>query len=176
MTMAQVEEHESVNIVLRTIGVTVVALGLVACGARGSGDGAYGSGVGDAARFSRLDMDKSYTTKAPHNQIYYFTFDDSRVESKYIPSIEAQARYLVEHPGAKILITGHTDARGSREYNVGLGERRAHSVVDILRLAGVPARQIRVVSYGKERLAVLGDDEQAHRYNRRVELTYEATK
>jgi peptidoglycan-associated lipoprotein len=167
-----------VNIILRTIGITVVALGLVACGARGtgSGDGAYGSGIGEEARFSRLDMDKSYTTKAPHNQIYYFTFDDSRVASKYIPSIEAQARYLIAHPGAKILITGHTDARGSREYNVGLGERRAHSVVDILRLAGVPTRQIRVVSYGKERLAVLGKDEPAHQYNRRVELNYEATK
>ncbi|NKB47028.1 MAG: peptidoglycan-associated lipoprotein Pal [Legionellales bacterium] len=160
------------------VGIMVLTVGLAACGGRGpaSGQGAHGTGIGDQTRFSRLNMDKSYTTKAPHDQIYYFQFDGSRVASKYIPSLEAQARYLNEHPGARVLVAGHTDARGSREYNVALGERRANSVVDILRLAGVPARQIRVVSYGKERPAVLGENEQAYQYNRRVELTYEATK
>ena len=74
------------------------------------------------------------------------------------------------------MIAGHTDERGSREYNVALGERRANSVAELMRMSGVSRQQLRVVSYGKERPANLGHDEASHLQNRRVELTYEATR
>lgn len=139
------------------------------------GSDGYASGLGKRTGFGAQDVEGvNYTTKAPHDQIYYFEFNMSDVKPKYLPSIQAQARYLVAHPSAHILIAGNTDERGSREYNVALGERRANSVAEIMRLAGVPSQQIRVVSYGQERPASLGHDESAYSLNRRVELTYEA--
>jgi peptidoglycan-associated lipoprotein len=119
---------------------------------------------------------ESYTTQAPHNQIYLFDYDSSNLASKYMPSIHAQAEYLKGHPGAKVLLAGHTDERGSREYNIALGEHRAKKVAHILRMAGVASSQIRVVSYGKERPAYTGNNQESYRQNRRVEFTYEATR
>ena len=117
-----------------------------------------------------------YTTNAPHNQIYLFAYDDSALADKYVDSVQAQAEYLKSHPGARILIAGNTDERGSREYNIALGEHRANTVAQVIRMAGVSRNQMRVVSYGKERPAYLGHDEASHAQNRRVELTYEATR
>jgi peptidoglycan-associated lipoprotein len=133
-------------------------------------------GVGDGARFAGQDAGESYTTQAPHNQIYLFSYDDATVNTKYMPSINAQISYLKSHPSARILIAGHTDERGSREYNVALGERRANSLAELFQMAGVGRDQVRVVSYGKERPANLGHDEASHLQNRRDELTYEATR
>ena len=117
-----------------------------------------------------------YTTKAPHNQMYHFAYDSSVLASKYTPSANAQADYLMSHPGARILLAGHTDERGSREYNVALGEHRANTVAELMRMAGVNSQQVRVISYGKERPINLGHNEDSHSQNRRVELTYEATR
>ncbi len=148
----------------------------------GSADGVDGNGglsahgLGQNDGFGGQEAGEMYTTQAPHNQIYLFSYDDSALADKYVPSANAQADYLKSHPGARILIAGHTDERGSREYNVALGERRANTVADIMRMAGVSRSQIRVVSYGKERPANLGHDEASHAQNRRVELTYEATR
>ena len=139
-------------------------------------EGADAQGLGEMARFSGQQPGESYTTKAPHNQIYLFSYDDSTLASKYLPSVNAQAAYLKSHPGARVLVAGHTDERGSREYNVALGERRANTVGDILRMAGVGRGQVRIVSYGKERPINLGHDEASRAQNRRVELTYEATR
>lgn len=134
------------------------------------------NGLGQSGGFAGQEVGESYTTQAPHNQIYLFSYDDSQLASKYIPSVNAQAEYLKSHTGARILIAGHTDERGSREYNVALGERRANTVAELMRMAGVPSQQMRVVSYGKERPVYFGHDEAAHKQNRRVELTYEATR
>lgn len=133
-------------------------------------------GLGEHRRFSGQEAGESYTTQAPHNQVYLFAFDNSSLSPKYIPSAQAQADYLKSHPGARVLLAGHTDERGSREYNIALGERRANTVADLMRMAGVPRKQIRVVSYGKERLANFEHDDAAHKQNRRVELIYEATR
>lgn len=133
-------------------------------------------GLGDLKRFAGQMAGEYYTTSAPHNQIYLFNYDDSNFSAKYIPSLQAQAAYLKAHLGAKIMLAGHTDERGSREYNVALGERRAQAVATILRLEGVSLQQIRIVSYGKEKPVYLGHDESAHMQNRRVELHYEATR
>lgn len=134
------------------------------------------NGLGQLTHFAGQEAGEMYTTQAPHNQVYRFSYDDSTVANKYIPSINAQANYLKNHPNARILLAGHTDERGSREYNVALGERRANTVAQIIRMAGVSSHQVRVVSYGKERPANLGHDEESHAQNRRVELTYEATR
>lgn len=142
----------------------------------GMNDGASAQGLGGTTHFAGQEAGESYTTKAPHNQLYLFSYDDSNLASKYLPSVNAQAEYLKSHSGARVLIAGHTDERGSREYNVALGEHRANTVADILRMAGVGRQQVRVVSYGKERPANLGHDESSHAQNRRVEFTYEATR
>jgi len=154
---------------------------LQSCSSRSELSGADGSGVhsrglGNMHRFGAQEAGEEYTTKAPHNQVYLFAFDNSQFADKYEESLNAQARYLVSHPNARILLAGHTDERGSREYNVALGERRANAVRNKLRLAGVASRQIRVVSYGKERPASHGHDDNAHRQNRRVELIYEVRR
>lgn len=139
-------------------------------------DGASAHGLGQFSHFAGQAPGESYTTQAPHNQRYLFSYDDSNFAPKYKPSLMAQASYLVTNPGARILLAGHTDERGSREYNVALGERRANTVANLLRMSGVSRQQIRVVSYGKERPLYTGHDEEAHKMNRRVELTYEATR
>ena len=138
--------------------------------------GAQAHGLGQLNHFAGQEAGEMYTTQAPHNQIYLFSYDNSTLAPKYIPSVNAQASYLKSNSGAHVLIAGHTDERGSREYNVALGEHRAITVAELMRMAGVSRQQIRVVSYGKERPANLGHDDASHAQNRRVELTYEATR
>lgn len=140
------------------------------------GNGLSAHGLGGFTQFAGQAPGESYTTQAPHNQRYLFAYDDSSFAAKYRPSLMAQADFLKSHPGARILLAGHTDERGSREYNVALGERRANTVADVLIMAGVDRHQMRVVSYGKERPIYFGHDVEAHKQNRRVELTYEATR
>lgn len=149
-----------------------------ASGAGGVGEdgGLSARGLGQMNRFAGQQPGELYTTQAPHNQIYLFSYDDATLADKYVPSVNAQADYLKTNPGARVLLAGHTDERGSREYNIALGENRANTVAELMRMAGVNRQQIRVVSYGKERPANLGHDEASHRQNRRVELTYEATR
>lgn len=143
----------------------------------GYGDsGTSAHGLGQFTRFAGQEPGESYTTKAPHNQRYLFSYDDSNFNPKYTASLNAQSEYLKSHPGARVLLAGHTDERGSREYNIALGERRANTVADLMRMAGVSRHQMRIVSYGKERPANFGHDEASHLQNRRVELTYEATR
>lgn len=163
---------------LMVAGFVLVAACSKTPGSAGMGgeDGLSAHGLGLNGGFSGQEAGEMYTTKAPHNQIYLFSYDDSSLQEKYVPSVNAQATYLKSHPGARVLIAGNTDERGSREYNVALGERRANTVADIMRMAGVGRDQMRVVSYGKERPANLGHDEEARAQNRRVELTYEATR
>lgn len=144
--------------------------------ASGADGGAFSHGLGQFGSFAGQEAGESYTTQAPHNQVYLFEYDDSTFKSKYMDSLNAQADYLKSHPGARVLIAGHTDERGSREYNIALGERRADSVAELLRMAGVNRGQYRVVSYGKERPVNLGHDDASHRQNRRAEFTYEATQ
>lgn len=105
-------------------------------------------------------------------RIIYFAYDSSEVRDEDLSVVEAHARYLLNTPSAGILLEGHADERGSREYNVALGERRALAVTQIIQLLGVPTSQIRTVSYGEERPAVDGSNESAWAQNRRVELLY----
>lgn len=98
---------------------------------------------------------------------YYFDYDSYKVRDQYLSAIDANAGYLIAHPTVKILLEGHTDPRGSREYNIGLGERRARAVADLLTSKGVNRSQIRIVSYGAEKLAANGRSEEDYQLDRR---------
>ena len=102
----------------------------------------------------------------------YFEYDESDIKPEFLDVIEAHARNLVRNPDQRILLEGHCDERGSREYNIGLGERRAHAVRRAMLVQGVGASQIRTISYGEERAAVPGHNEAAWARNRRVEIIY----
>jgi peptidoglycan-associated lipoprotein len=104
--------------------------------------------------------------------VIYFEFDRSDVPAQYNEILNAHARYLASNPNAQVRLEGHADERGSREYNIGLGERRAQAVRRVLMLQGASADQLSTVSYGEERPAALGSDEEAYRLNRRVEIVY----
>ena len=102
--------------------------------------------------------------------LVYFEYDSSEIRSDYVGVVAAHAAYLVKYPTTRARLEGHADERGSREYNIGLGERRAQTVRKALVLQGVAESQITTVSYGEERPAVEGSDESAYAQNRRVEI------
>jgi peptidoglycan-associated lipoprotein len=103
-------------------------------------------------------------------RVIYFDFDKSDIKPEYNGIITTNARNLAQHPNLKLKLEGNTDDRGTREYNIGLGERRAQAVKRAMMLQGVPESQLVTVSFGAERPAVQGDDEAAWAKNRRVEL------
>jgi peptidoglycan-associated lipoprotein len=105
-------------------------------------------------------------------RIVYFDFDKAEIRPDSQAVVAAHAGYLAKNPGQKVRLEGHADERGSREYNIGLGERRAQAVRRALLLQGVAEVQLSTVSYGEERPAVAGSDEQAYGLNRRVEIVY----
>jgi peptidoglycan-associated lipoprotein len=104
--------------------------------------------------------------------IIYFDFDKADIRPEYTEVLAAHARRLAGNPNLKARLEGHTDERGSREYNIGLGERRAQSVRRALLLQSVGDGQLTTVSYGEERPAVDGHDEASWAKNRRVEIVY----
>ena len=122
------------------------------------------SGAGQSASYN----DENNSQKLASKNTFYFEFDKSSVNPSDLPAIYAKTDYLIAHPNVKIILEGHTDPRGSREYNVGLGERRAHAVANILRSRGVNPNQIRVLSYGAERLASAGHTEEDYQVDRRA--------
>ena len=105
-------------------------------------------------------------------RVVYFDFDSSEIKGTGTDVVAAHAKYLAAHSDTRVRLEGHTDERGSREYNIGLGERRAQSVRRALLLQGAADAQISTVSYGEERPAVPGHDEAAWAKNRRVEIVY----
>lgn len=130
--------------------------------------GAEAMGAGQGSHFG----DGGRTGRNAARNTYYFDFDRSDVRSEDKPGIYANADYLVAHSNARIIVEGHTDPRGSREYNVALAERRADAVADILKSRGVNPTQIRIVSYGAERPAVPGRTEQDFQLDRRAIIVY----
>jgi peptidoglycan-associated lipoprotein len=105
-------------------------------------------------------------------RIIYFDFDKAEIRADSLSVVAAHAAYLAKNPAQKVRLEGHADERGSREYNIGLGERRGQTVRRALLLQGVAELQLSTVSYGEERPAAAGSDEQAYALNRRVEIVY----
>jgi peptidoglycan-associated lipoprotein len=105
-------------------------------------------------------------------RIVYFDFDRADIRADSQSVVSAHAAFLSKNPNVKVRLEGHADERGSREYNIGLGERRGQAVRRALLLTGVAEVQLTTVSYGEERPAAAGSDEQAYGLNRRVEIVY----
>lgn len=133
-----------------------------------TGTGETGTKAPDSAPAHPLDDPAT----ALGTRTIYFEFDSSDVPESERAAIEAHAGYLAEHSGALITLEGHADERGSREYNIALGERRANAVHRLMTLLGATSPQIRTISYGEERPAADGHDESAWQLNRRVEIIY----
>lgn len=105
-------------------------------------------------------------------RVIHFAFDQATVESQYRELIALHARYLSENPSAKMVLEGHADERGTPEYNLALGEKRANSVANLMRAQGASAGQISVVSFGEEKPVALCNDESCWSQNRRVRIVY----
>ena len=106
-------------------------------------------------------------------RVVYFDFDKSTVKPEYLDAVAAHGSYLAQNPGTRMRLEGHADERGSREYNLGLGERRSQSMQRLMSLQGISDGQAELISYGEEKPAALGHDESAWSQNRRVEIVYE---
>ena len=128
-----------------------------------STSGTDGSGMGDGEFFEEPVEEMLGTT-------IYFEFDSSEVRGQDQDLISAHAVRLNENPSATVRLEGHADERGSREYNIGLGERRAQAVRQILMIQGVSSAQIQTVSFGEERPVSMGSSERDYAENRRVEI------
>ncbi|HJV76383.1 MAG TPA: peptidoglycan-associated lipoprotein Pal [Noviherbaspirillum sp.] len=102
----------------------------------------------------------------------YFDFDQYVVKDEFRPLVEAHAKYLANHRDIKVYLIGNTDARGGREYNLALGQKRAESVHTVFSLYGVGANQLEAISFGEEQPKAEGDNEAAWAENRRVDIKY----
>lgn len=132
---------------------------------------AAGTSAGPRAATASAAAGQGSVTDAIAARVVYFDFDSDDLRTEALPVIEQWAAYLVGNPGARVRLAGHADERGTREYNVGLGERRGNAVERALTARGASGAQIDVVSFGEERPAESGHGEGAWSRNRRVELT-----
>jgi peptidoglycan-associated lipoprotein len=138
-------------------------------------------GVGDDLAGTALaGMKISYEKNAiddPENVLsiktIYFAYDSSEISEEDIEVIKHHGKYLALHSDMTLRLEGHTDERGTREYNVALADRRAQAIKKMLLYQGASASQITIISYGEEKPAAMGHDEDSWRLNRRVELVYE---
>ncbi len=148
-------------------------------GATGSGTAGATTAATPQSRVATVDLARSQAgagaagtamLAAPSQRIVYFDFDSFVIKDDYKAMIDGHAKAMVANLGKHMVVEGHTDERGGREYNLALGQKRAEAVVRTLALLGVPDRQLEAVSFGKERPAVTGSDESAWARNRRAEL------
>jgi len=168
------------------LAVALLAVGLAACTkpkqtkpsepppATAATGEASTSGVGEAATAGTKPLTPQQQALAAlrTRNIVYFDYNSSEIPQEYLAVVSANAAYLVKYPTARLRLEGNTDERGSREYNIGLGERRAQTVRRAMLAKGVADGQMTTVSYGEERPAVPGHDEAAYAQNRRVEFVY----
>ncbi len=129
------------------------------------------SGIDESAGIGQSELTPEQQ-RLMEDLVVYFEFDRSEIRSDFNDMLGAHGEYLANNPETRVRLEGHTDERGTREYNIGLGERRAQSVRRVLMLQGASAEQISTVSYGEERPAATGSDEEAYELNRRVEIVY----
>src|SRR6201984_3679303 len=158
----------------RTIGLLGALLLLAACsspppeappGPPPGGSGAGGISSHNIVRGSQKDWEASAGDRV------FFAFDRSDITPESQQILERQADWLRRYPNVTVTVEGHCDERGTREYNLALGERRAQAVKNVLVALGIPASRISTISYGKERPAVAGSTEEAYAQNRRAVTT-----
>ena len=147
---------------IRVLSVVAASLLVAACasGPQEGGD-ASGKGAGVAVPSSAEDFVASAKDRV------FFAFDRSDLDASAVKTLMGQVAWLKTYPNTMVTIEGHADERGTREYNLALGERRANAVKQFLKAQGIAAARVKVVSYGKERPAVVGSNEYAWAQNRR---------
>jgi peptidoglycan-associated lipoprotein len=133
------------------------------------GASTVGSADGGGIQVSEIERQRQARLQ---ELVIYFDYDQTEIRSEFNDTLSAHGQYLAQNPRVQIRLEGHADERGSREYNIGLGERRAQAVRRMLTLQGATNEQLSTVSYGEERPAAVGSDEEAMSLNRRVELVY----
>jgi len=164
------------KILLSLLGIA--ALFLTACGGSEStkpavedksvGADAAGTGTGTDVSGKSLDAKADLLAK----RRVYFAFDSSAVDEENRAIVEAHAAYLAANKNIKVVFEGHADERGTREYNLALGERRAQAVERMVKVLGLTADRIKTVSYGEEKPVAMDHNESAWTLNRRVEIIY----
>ena len=135
-----------------------------------AGEGAVATGVAGVGTFQGMSIDDPNSPLS--RRVIYFEYDSSDILAEDQDLLVSHASYLAANPGQGVTLEGHADERGSREYNIGLGDRRVQAVRRVLELQGVSPGQITTVSYGEEKPAVEGHTDTAWRMNRRVEIIY----
>lgn len=169
------------NKVLKGLMLAVPVIAIAACSSHKSAnngdESAMGAGAGTGMDMndnngSSDEQARLQMQELQRNNIVYFDLDKYDIRSDFAQMLDAHANFLRSNPSYKVTVEGHADERGTPEYNIALGERRANAVKMYLQGKGVSADQIAIVSYGKEKPAVLGHDESAYAKNRRAVLVY----
>jgi peptidoglycan-associated lipoprotein len=153
------------------------AQGAGGAGAGGAAGGTAGAAAGSERPVAQVTIDPSKDPlNDPNNPLsrrsVYFDFDSFTIKDEFRPLVEAHAKYLVSNKVRKVVIQGNTDERGSREYNLALGQKRAEAVRRSLTALGVADAQIEAVSFGEEKPKSAGSDESAFAENRRADIVY----
>lgn len=174
--------NKKINIILKSIIIIFGSLLLVNCSGNnkiknfmepGSNSQSNSRQSADSFAFYGEDISPEKETELLAENVIYFGYDKDDIVHRYELVLLAHAKKMLANPDLKLRIDGHTDERGSAEYNIGLAERRAKAVVRFIELRGIRSDRLVSVSYGKEKPAMNGHDEEAWRLNRRAELTYE---
>lgn len=170
------------NKVLKGLMLALPVIAVAACSSHknnnndqtsGMGDGSANGGMGmNSGNMSSDEQARLQMQELQKNNIVYFGLDKYDIQSEFAQMLDAHATFLRNNPSYKVTVEGHADERGTPEYNIALGERRATAVKMYLQGKGVSEDQISIVSYGKEKPAVLGHDESAYAKNRRAVLVY----
>ena len=137
----------------------------------GTEAGANATAIADGTPMAAREMlEKTEGTLA--NRTIYFEFDSAKLSNDSVAILETHGNFVSRNSAVSVRLEGHADERGSREYNVALGERRAQSVKSVFLLQGATEEQVETISYGEERPVMSGHDEESWSKNRRVELVY----
>ena len=143
--------------------------------AAAQGAGALAGGA-DGRGIQQVEIERKDPLDDPASPLakrsIYFDFDSFVVRDEFRPTVEAHSRYLLANPTRRVVLQGNTDERGSREYNLALGQKRAEAVRRAMTALGVPDMQMEAVSFGEERPRATGTDEASYAENRRVDLVY----
>ncbi len=156
-----------------TDGDAAGADGIRGTTAGAGGAGVDGNGSAGAGGAGGVATPGANATGNLAQRSIYFDYDSFSVKDEYKPVLQAHAKFLVENPSSKIYLQGHTDERGSREYNLALGQKRADAVRRIMTVLGVKDNQIEGVSYGEEKPKNAGHDDSAYAQNRRADILYQ---
>ena len=139
-------------------------------GAEGAGEGANGPGAGSVGQANLGGARADFLRNVASDRVFFGT-DIYSLDAQARQTLDGQAAWLMAHPSVIVTIEGHCDERGTREYNLALGDRRANAVKDYLQAKGIPAARMTTISYGKERPVALGSNEEAWAQNRNATTT-----